>query len=586
MRRILPALISILLAACGGSSGAPDDAPDLPQVARSPMGVVSAAQPLAARAGAEMLELGGNAVDAAVSAAFTLAVVEPTMSGLGGRTQILIRMPDGRHVGIDGTTQAPATYDPDTAPDADYGYGVIGVPGTPAALFKAHAEYGTLPRSTVLAEAIRLAEDGYPVLPREAARRAAVADELAEFEGSRAAFLGSDGAPVGAGELFRQPELARTLRTLEAEGPDAFYQGSLAEAMAADIQAHGGHVTLESLAAYEAVDSRIVTGDYRGHDVVGLWLPSYGAIAIEILNLLESVDAGVLSEDAWALALSEAIRIGYLDRSAQEDWDDALRLTSEEWADERDDLMRLEEAVASGSGAAMAGVGGGSSTGAPAIVAGAPPEGGNPAAQPPAWIEPGHTTHLTAADGEGMVVALTQSLGPNMGSRVVTPGLGFLYASTLGGYLGRMEPGERARSHISPFMVERDGEPLLALGAAGGGRIPTAIVAVVSRVLDRGMSLEEALAAPRVVPGSGPARTTPDPDAARDAELEEVPGMGFGDGTAEYFRRHGYTVEMVDRVGAFGRVHAVRWHPEEGVWEGVADPDWEGAAVIPRGDVR
>ncbi|MEJ2539645.1 MAG: gamma-glutamyltransferase, partial [Gemmatimonadota bacterium] len=229
----------------------------------SAQGVVAAAHPLAARAGAEMLELGGNAVDAAVAAAFALAVVEPTMSGLGGRTQILIRLEDGTHVGIDGTTQAPADYDPDTAPAADYGYGVVGVPGTPAALFKAHAEYGTLPRSTILAEAIRLAEDGYVVLPAEAARRGAVADQLAEFEGSRTAFLDSDGAPHQAGALFRQPELARTLRTLEEGGVEAFYQGSLARTMAADIQAHGGHVTRESLASYQALESRVVTGDYR-----------------------------------------------------------------------------------------------------------------------------------------------------------------------------------------------------------------------------------------------------------------------------------------------------------------------------------
>jgi gamma-glutamyltranspeptidase/glutathione hydrolase len=205
---------------------------------------------------------------------------------------------------------------------------------------------------------------------------------------------------------------------------------------------------------------------------------------------------------------------------------------------------------------------------------------------PQAWNEPGHTTHLTAADENGMVVALTQSLGPNMGSRVASPGLGFLYASTLGGYLGPMEPGERARSHISPLMIERDGTPVLALGAAGGGRIPTAIVAVVSRVLDRGMSLEEALAAPRVVPASGSSRIVGDPEGPREAELERVPGGGFGDGTVEYFRSHGYTVETVDRVGAFGRVHAVRWLPEEEVWEGAADPDWEGAAAVPRGDVR
>ena len=556
--------ICLLSAALFGGC-APSEPEALPtsRFTRSPHGVVSAAHPLAAQAGADMLELGGNAVDAAVAAAFVLAVVEPSMSGLGGRTQILIRLPDGRYEGIDGTTQAPASYDPDTALEASYGYGVVGIPGTPAALLKAHANHGVLPRAVLMAAAIRLAEEGHALLPGEAGRRAAVAAELAEFEGSKAHFLKEDGTTHQAGEVFRQPALARTLRALEEYGADAFYEGPLAEIMAREIQANGGQVTLESLAAYRAEDARVVTGDYRGHELVGLWLPSYGAITIEILNLLESVDAGAIPDASWALALSEAIRVAYLDRAAQEDWEDAERLTSEEWADERDDLMRLEERGAGGPVA----------------------EDGAPASALPS-DEDGHTTHLTVADVEGMVVALTQSLGPNMGSRVASPELGFLYAATLGGYLGRMEAGERARSHISPFMVARDGAPVLALGAAGGGRIPTAIAAVVSRVLDRGMTLEEALSAPRVVPEGGSSRVVGDPDGPRTALLEVVPGQGFDDAVAGWFEATGYSVEMVERSGAFGRVHAVRWHPEEGVWEGGADPDWEGAAVAPREVIR
>lgn len=307
--------------------------------------------------------------------------------------------------------------------------------------------------------------------------------------------------------------------------------------------------------------------------MVGLWLPSYGAITIEILNLLESVDAGAIPEASWAVALSEAIRIAYLDRAAQQDWDDAERLTSEEWADERDDLMRLEERGA-----------GTTRSGEPTRALGTGPLEPRPASLPS--DEDGHTTHLTVADVEGMVVALTQSLGPNMGSRVASPELGFLYAATLGGYLGRMEAGERARSHISPFLLTRDGVPILALGAAGGGRIPTAIAAVVSRVIDRGMTLEEALAAPRVVPDGGSSRTVGDPEGPRAALLEIVPGQGFDDTVIGWFEATGYSVETLERSGAFGRVHAVRWHPEEGVWEGGADPDWEGAAAAPREVIR
>ncbi len=543
----LSCLLLLTLTVVGGCQPPASTLPaELPQADRSPHGIVSAAHPLAAQAGAEMLELGGTAVDAAVAAAFTLSVVEPSMSGLGGRVQILIRTPEGEHHGIDGSTQAPFDYDPDTAPEASYGYGVVGIPGVPAGLLKAHASFGKLPRGTVMAPAIRYAEEGFALLPGEARRHQMVAEELAEFEGSRAYFLKPDGTPHEAGDVFRQPDLAQTLRVLQAEGAEAFYQGSLAEAMAADLQANGSTMTLEALSRYEALDSRVVRGSYRGHDLVGLWLPSFGAITIELLHLLESVEPSGFSEADWSLALAEAIRVSYLDRASQGTWEDAERLTSKSYAQEMAAFMRTEALLAASPGA----------------------------------LPDGNTTHLTVADNRGMVVALTQSLGPNMGSKVAAPGLGFLYASTLGGYLGRMEAGERAISHISPFMVERDGEPFLALGAAGGARIITAIAAVVSRVVDGGMSLPEALQAPRVLPAP------PDEDGDPVLLLETETGLGFGSAAEDALEALGFEIEVVSRPGAFGRIHAVRWHSDAREWEGAADPDWEGAVARPQGVIR
>lgn len=541
------------------------------QVARCDAGAVSAAHPLAAEAGAAMLEQGGNAVDAAVAAAFVLSVVEPSMSGLGGRAQILIRTADGAHHGIDATTQAPATYDPDTAPQASYGYPTVGVPGVPAGLLAALDDFGSLPRGVVMQPAIELAENGFELLPGEAARQAGSAERLAEFEGSRRYFLRPDGTPREAGDTLRQPDLAATLRAIAEGGADAFYRGPIAEAMVADLRAHGSSVTLESLADYRAERSLIVRDDYRGYDLVGLWLPSFGAITIQALNLLETLPAGELDDAEWAAAVAEAIHVAYLDRPRQQDTADARRMTSDAYAAERAGLMRLPDGVDRLARVEAA---------APAPDA----PGARLAALPPAWTEPvGHTTHLSAADANGMVVSLTQSLGPTMGSRVASPGLGFLYAATLGGYLGRMEPGERARSHISPFLLERDGRPVLALGAAGGGRIPTAIVAVVSRVVDQGMSLPEALRAPRVVPAFGSQADEGDPDAPREIEVEVVPELGFAPEVVQMLQAMGYAVEVDESEGAFGRVHAVRWLAEQGVWEGAADPDWEGAAAVPGG---
>jgi gamma-glutamyltranspeptidase/glutathione hydrolase len=538
-----------------------------------------------------MLDAGGNAADAAVAAAFTLAVVEPSMSGLGGRAQILLRTPDGALHGIDGTTQAPASYDPDTAPQADHGYPVIGVPGVPAALLRAHAEFGTLPLAQVMAPAIRHADEGFELLPGEARRHAAAAEELAAFPGSRAVFLQEDGTTRPAGARFRQPELATTLRAIAEGGADAFYRGEIARRIVDDVQANGGVLTLASLAEYRAETSTVLRDDYRGYETVGLAVPSFGAITLEILNLLEPFDLAAFSEARWAAVFAEAVRVAYLDRGEQYTAGDRARLISDAYAAERLDALRLPEGVrpaaAADAGAAPAPRLDGAGPAGRAVVAGARSaplparaEGGPATPPPPAWTEEvGHTTHLTAADGDGMVVALTQSLGPSLGSKVVTPGLGFVYASTLGGYLGRMEPGERAASHISPFLLLRDGQPVLGLGAAGGGRIIPAVVAVTSRIVDRGMSLEEALRAPRLYPATGSAFADPSPDAVVPVDVEVETGAGFSAAHLDSLTAFGFQVDPEPRSGRFGRVHAV-YRPDPGApWVGGADPDWEGSVA-------
>ncbi|MCG8652787.1 MAG: gamma-glutamyltransferase, partial [Pirellulales bacterium] len=290
---------------------------------------------------AEMLSLGGNAVDAAVATAFALAVVEPSMSGLGGRAQILIRTPDGEIHGIDATTQAPATYDPDTAPQAAYGYATVGVPGVPAGLIRAHEEFGRLSRETVMAPAIRLAAQGFSILPGEARRHAGASAQLAEFEGSTRHFLRPDGTPHEEGDRVVQSDLARVLREIAARGHDGFYRGWVAERMAADLQANGAPVTLASLAEYEAETSRIVRGSYRGVEMAGLWIPSFGAITILALQLLETVDLEEANEAEWAAAVSEALRVAYLDRVNQTEPSDGDRLTDPAYAAERSSEMRL-----------------------------------------------------------------------------------------------------------------------------------------------------------------------------------------------------------------------------------------------------
>ena len=565
---LVPVACAAFWGCSGGQDGVPGDgAPRAAQVASSPNGVVVAAQPLAAEAGAHMLDAGGNAADAAVAAAFAISVVEPSMNSIGGRTQILLRLPDGSVAGIDATTQAPATYDPETAPQASYGYPTVGVPGSVAGLARLLRDHGTMSLGEVMAPAVALAEDGFELLPGEAARHAAGAAQLAEFEGSRAHFLTEDGRVRPSGTVFAQPDLAATLRAIAAGGEDAFYRGEISGRIAADMEANGGAVTSESLAAYRALDARVVRGSYRGYELIGTDIPASGSVSIGILHILEHFDMASLEDESWAALVGTAIARAFEERTVarRHGLGDLSFMTDKEWAADIAAGIDVPGAAPRLDGSALA----------------LPPGAPNPGASRPAapavadrdgseWGPThGHTTHLSAADGNGMYVALTQTIGPSLGSRVMTPGLGFLHAATLGGYLGHMEPGERARSSISPIMVLQDGEPVLVLGAAGGARIISAVVQAVLRVVDQGMSLPDALAAARVHPFDG------------GIEMETSPGIGWAAEDVAEVASWGIGVREVEREGAFGRIHGILVNPRTGEIVGAADPDWEGAAAVP-----
>lgn len=549
--RLFPAPLAPLfasLALVGHLLGAPSvgEAQSVLQSGRSADGMVSAAHPLATEAGVRMLELGGNGADAAVAAGFAIAVVEPTMNSIGGRNQILVRTPDGEFHGIDGTTQAPWDYDPETAERASYGYAVIGIPGAAAGLLKLHAEHGSLSLETVMAPAIEYAENGFRLLPGDAARQAGGAMQALQFPGTAAAYYKPDGSPYRAGEIFRQPDYARTLRAIVEGGHDAFYRGEIARRMAEDLTANGAPIDLDDLAQYVAEDSRIVRGTYRGYDIIGTDVPAAGVLVIQALNVMENFDPGSMSEAEWFAITGQALRMASRELAVLGPDTTAARATSKVYATAlADEVM------------------------APATAPSRP----LPALEYDDAHTLGHTTHLSTADADGMVVSLTQTLGPNMGSKVVTPGLGFLYASTLGGYLSSVdEPGERARSNIAPVIVSRDGEVILVLGAAGGGMIPPAVVHAITRVIDFGLDLPHALAAPRVAGGGGGA-----------FNAETSPGIGWTEAQLDEMRALGLEIQPVPRVGAFGRVHGVQFDPATGTWTGGADPDWEGVARGPSG---
>lgn len=517
------------------------------QISRSSRGVVVSGAPLATDVGRGILEAGGNAVDAAVATAFALAVVEPSMSGLGGRTQILIRTGDNEFVGIDGTTEVPAgapADDPDGEADS-YGYGTVGIPGTVAALVSAATAYGTIPLADLIAPAFELAEKGFPLPAEEALRFASAAEELDESAGARLYFLsGGAGAPP-AGENFAQPDLARVLLAIADDGPDVFYHGWIAESIAVDMARNGGFLSQADLAAYTARSSQISRGSYRGYELIGTYLPASGATTIEALHILEHFDlAARVGAAEWAALVVQALLLSFEDRVADlGPPDEHLRtVVSKEWAARR-----------------------ASDVWDPAFP---PPDTGLGSIDTLMESEPAHTTHLSVADSDGMLVALTQSLGPSMGSKVATPGLGFLYAATMG-YLGELAPGDRPFSSQSPLIVMRENEPAFVLGAAGARRIISAIVSVLSRVIDQEMSLERAMAQPRLHPTEGV------------VVLEMHDAISWPVSVVNDLREFGFSVDPRATTSYFARIHGIAWDATSGEFVGVADPRWVGTAGVP-----
>jgi len=542
-------LTMLLIAGCTQLAHHSGDIKQLPQqkVVRSKKGVVTTAHPLATNAGIEMLESGGNAMDAAVAAAFTLSVVEPSMGGIGGRAQILIYTPTNGVHGIDATTQAPPFYEFDDTLGVEYGYQTIAVPGVVKGLTDGLSDYGSLPLAQVMTPAIEYAQNGFTLLPGEAFRQESVNEILKEFTGTQQYYLNEDGTAKKPGDWVIQKDLAKVLKAISQKGANVFYRGWIAQAMVQDVQKYGGFLTLESLENYQTEKSHIVTGSYRGYKLKSLWLPAYGAITIEALQILEQLPLNLNEDREWGRAVYHAIQSAYLDKKEQKTLDDAERFTSISWAKKRAQETPLM-------------------SGAEKIK----PFSGNKDSIPKSQKDlNGHTSHLTVVDKNGMIVSLTQTIGPTMGSKVATPGLGFLYAQTMGGYLGKVEPNLRVPSHISPVIVLKDDKPLLALGAAGGSRIPSSIVNVISKVIDHRMPLTEALHAPRVHP------------LEEGINLEVVDGISWNRDDSTYFSQLGYTVEMGRLPGKFGRIHAVMLDTLSGEWIGCADPDWEGTAAFP-----
>ena len=456
-------------------------------------GMVATAHPLASLIGEEILKKGGNAVDAAVGAAFGLGVVEPNASGLGGGGFILIYQAKSKDVvTIDYRERAPlkATSDmykltPDgkvVDDEITVGHKAVAVPGTPAGLTLALQQYGTMSLMDVVAPAIQIAEEGYLVSMTFNGMMKDNFEKLSKFPAASKVYL-KDGLPYEVGDRIRLTDLAKTYRLIAAKGADVFYKGEIAEAIEKEMKASGtGLITREDLAAYRATMRTPIRGSYRGYEIISMAPPSSGGThIIQLLNILEGYDMGKLGHNSSASLhiMAEAMKRVFADRSKYMGDPDFVRvpvkgLISKKYADE----LR--------TGISLDGV-------SEKIPAGNPVPYGS-----------GGTSHLSVIDKDGNLVALTQTINYFFGSGVLVPETGIMLNNEMDdfvpkpGTMNSIAPKKKPLSSMSPTLVLKDGKPFLSFGSPGATRIITALSQILVNVIDHKMNLQEAINAPRI----------------------------------------------------------------------------------------
>jgi gamma-glutamyltranspeptidase/glutathione hydrolase len=526
-------------------------------------GMVASSEALASEVGVQILRAGGNAVDAAVAVGFALAVTYPAAGNIGGGGFMLIRLAKGEALVVDYREAAPAAASQNmyvnsnerVVPDAStLGALSAGVPGTVAGLALAEQKYGRLGLARVMATAIRLAKHGFAVSYDLSESLRLDRDLLSKFDASRRVFL-RDGRLYEPGEVFKQPELARTLKAVARRGAKGFYTGRVAQAIVATMEKYHGLITMQDLAHYQPILRQPLEGHFRGYEVLGVPPPSSGGVAlIEMLNILEPLDLGLPDSFQAMHFIAEVMRHAYADRAAYlGDADFAsvpvARLTSQAYAGKlREEILHSKPE--------------------------APILAGNPQA-----FEGAQTTHYSVVDAEGNAVANTYTLNNGYGSGVTVEGAGFLlndemddFASKPGapnlyglvqGEANAIAPNKRPLSSMIPTLVLKDGKLWLVLGSPGGGTIINTVLQVLLNVLVFKMDILQAVSFPRFHHQWMPDRLI----------LERV---GFSGDTIQKLREAGYQIDFYDRIGD---CEAIEVDPLSGWKFGAADPRAYGKAV-------
>lgn len=540
------AAVALGAAACASTAARPTSPPAGRAAVSAAHGMVASAHLLASEAGIAMLRRGGNAVDAAVAAAFAIGVAEPNASGIGGEGMLVLYLADReRALAIDYRSTLPARARYEARPP-DTGYAAVAVPGAVAGLAHALREHGSLPLSDVLGPAIRIADEGILVSPTLAT---VIADNFAAIleDEPLAAVVCPGGLPLEAGARLRNPDLAATLRALAARGPDAFYRGEIAERVERAMAARGGFIDREDLAAYRPIEREPLRGRYRGRELISAPPPVGGLAFLETLQILEHFDIARLEPfGAERVHLTaEALKRGFADYSAFVADPGFVSvpiagLLSPAYAKARAAEIRPDAIT-------------------PRVRAGRP-EG----AQSPS------TTALAAIDRRGNVAVITQTISDFFGAKVLVPGTGIILNNEVKNFGSRgvnaMAPGKRMRTTIAPTIVLEDGRPVLALATPGAARIISTMTLLVSNLLDFRMGIQEAIDAPRFY--------------ARDTEEPLALEARFPAPTQEALKMLGYPLDVHGDFDLFfGGAQGILRDPASGRLTGGADPRRDGAVV-------
>jgi gamma-glutamyltranspeptidase/glutathione hydrolase len=514
-------------------------------------------------AGAAVLEAGGNAVDAAVAVGLALAVTHPSAGNIGGGGFMLVRFADGRSTFIDFRERAPEKASRNMYLDASgkatgdsvVGYRAAGVPGSVRGFEYASKKYGRKPWAEVVAPAVALAEKGFPVSYGFAKSLHGSTERLGRFPESKRIFL-RDGKPYEFGDTFVQPELARTLQRIREQGARDFYEGETAHLLAADMDRHGGLITLADLRDYAVAERTPLTGTYRGYDVITAPPPSSGGPGIlQMLGVLEG--SGYEKSGAGSAAelhyLAETMRRYFADRAVCMGDPDFVKVPLASLLNPAY-IAQLRKSI--------------------------DPEHATPSSQIHAGCQPpgpesSETTHYSIVDADGNAVAVTYTLNFGYGDGVTVPGLGFLlndemddFAAKPGapnafglvqGEANAIQPRKRPLSSMTPTIVTRDGKLDLVLGTPGGPTIINSVLQVLVNVVDFGMNVQDAVNFPRIHH-----QWLPD---------QLVMERGFSPDTIALLESRGHQVKIVSGIGEMAAIQV-----RDGWLEGAADPRTEGTA--------